>query len=93
MTPSETQLFTLLDNYSRSRCNSFLTEMFLNGAETHYVLCFRPLGGDRNSPNAYAFKYIKLEIAGLGVTAQTQELSSSTRAELDIQLQALRKIT
>lgn len=91
MTPSETQFFNLLDNYSRARHSCFIAEIFLNDLKTHYVLCIRPSGGNENSPDAYYCKYLKIELAGLGVTAQSQELPISIRAELDNQLQALGK--
>jgi hypothetical protein len=37
------RFFKLLDSFARSKYRCRLTEMFLNGDESEYVLCFRPL--------------------------------------------------
>jgi hypothetical protein len=40
MTPEETNCFTLLDDYARTRHGCFLAEFFLSSIQTEYVLCF-----------------------------------------------------
>jgi hypothetical protein len=87
--PQEARAFTLLDEYSRSKHQCFVAEMFLNDAGTHYVVCFRPTATPRDSPNRLACRYVNIETAQAGTLGQTEALPISIIEKLDRELSAL----
>ena len=66
--------FKLLDSYARSQHHCFLAEMTLNAAKASYSLYFRPTGGDGNSPNLYACRYVYIGVDEVGTAGQTNTL-------------------
>lgn len=89
MTVDETQIFRLLDSYSRNRHNCFLAEMFLNKQGTEYFLCFRPVTSSRESSKAFAHRYLRVDrdqALGMG---HANVLTKSTTEMLDHELSIL----
>jgi len=89
MTSQYAQLFTLLNNYSRKHYQCFLAELFLNKDQSEYMLCFRPTGGNKESPNRYACRYLRIDVAEAGSAAQSGSLPPSIIEKLDLELPAL----
>jgi hypothetical protein len=75
-TPEETRCFRLLDR-SRSRYRRLLAEMFLNEDDTHYFLCFRPLGVTKDSPNRRACRYPEIPIKEIRAAGRKRMLTDS----------------
>jgi len=85
----ESQLFRILDEYSRLRHGCFLAEMFLNKDATHYVLCFRPVEPKVCAVGAGVCRYVYLNREdGLSV-GSTGVMTDSVRQDLDTALQSL----
>jgi hypothetical protein len=89
MTAEETICFKLLDGYSRAHHACFLAEMFLTG--TDYMLCFRPTGVNKESPNRYVCRYLKIGIEDVDTAARNGILPRSTTEMLVKGLSALPK--
>ena len=71
MTLEETNCFKMLDEYARSRHRCFLAEMNLSADKTHYALCFRPTGGNKDSPNRYACRYLHIGAEQVGTAGHS----------------------
>jgi len=89
MTLDETKCFKMLDGYSRTHHRCFLAEMNLNANKGAYALCFRPAGGDRNSPNRYACRYLHIGVKDVKSAADMQVLPLSISEMLDREPPAL----
>jgi len=57
----EARFFEVIDAYSRSQYRCFVSEMFPNETATEYVLCFRPVDAQMESPNRYACQYARIK--------------------------------
>jgi hypothetical protein len=86
MTPAETQLFELLDTYSRTLHKCFLAEMFLDKSGSEYVLCFRPVSVSKGSLGQYASRYLRIEAAHAQTVGQAGALSTAIKEKLDREL-------
>lgn len=89
MTAEETRYFRMVDAYARNHHKCFLAEMFLNTAGTHYSLCFRPVDGNKESPNRYACRYLQIGADEVRTAGQKQMLGSGTTELLDRELSTL----
>lgn len=81
--------FKLLDGYSRAHHACFLAEMFPSG--TDYWLCFRPTGVNKESPNRYACRYLKIGLEEMSTAALSGALPISIAETLDKELSTLPK--
>lgn len=70
MTLEETRCFKMLDEYARSRHRCFLAEMNFDANEVRYALCFRPMGGSKDSTYRYACRYVYIGAHEVGATEQ-----------------------
>ena len=91
MTPDESQLFELLDEYSRTRHKCFLAEMFLDKSRAEYVLCFRPTSVSKDSPSRYACRYLQIKAVDARTAGQARILSTAIKEKLDRELLSLRQ--
>ena len=57
MKPEAVSCFNVLDDYARLTHSCFLAEFFPKGKGS-YLCCFRPEGGEIDSTNQYACKYV-----------------------------------
>ena len=89
MSTVEARIFDLLDSYARARHQCFLAEMFLEGSKREYVLCFRPLGVEKDSAGRYCCRYLRLATQEATALGQAQALSSSLAEKLDNELGSL----
>lgn len=89
MTPEETQLFKLLDDYSRARHRCFLSEMFLSKQGTEYTLCFRPTDDSPDSPWPHACRYVRISRAEAFTVGRSKTLSEATAGMLNRELSEL----
>lgn len=85
MTPQEIGAFKLVDEYSRSKHNSFLAEMFLNDGKTEYVLCFRSLTTSRTG----VARYLRIPQRDLETLSSSHALPRFLSDQLDQQLRIL----
>ncbi len=83
------QAFQLVDEYSRTKYQCFLAEMFANKEGTGYTLCFRPVGGSRDSSDRYACRYLDLDERQLVAASRANLLPSSVTEKLDSDLSNL----
>jgi len=91
MTPEETNCFTLLDNYARTRHQSFLAEFFLSTIETDYVLCFRPIVGGEPSGTRHGCRYVYVRPDLVKTAGQENKLPDVISELLDRELPKMRK--
>ena len=91
MTPEETNCFTLLDDYARTRHGCFLAEFFLSAIQTDYVLWFRPAGGGADSSNLYACRYLYIDPDLVRTAGQNKKLPNCITELLDTELPKLAK--
>ena len=84
------ELFKLLDNYSRTRHQCFLAEIFLDDAKTKYWLCFRPVGERLDSTDQYACSYVQIGLSAAGNASDKNFLDESLTELLDSKLSQLR---
>jgi hypothetical protein len=89
--PQEACAFTVLDRYSRSRHNCFLTEMFLDSQKKIYTLCFRPTDVTRGSANIGACRYLQISASEVNIVAEQNALTDAIRSRLDEELPSLRQ--
>jgi len=89
MTPEESQLFHLLDDYSRAHYKCFLAEMFLDRDGTEYVLCFRPANESPDSACRYSCRYLRVKLTHAQNMGRTKVLTAAITEELDSELQSL----
>ena len=88
------QLFRLMDNYSRNRLNCLVTEFFLSREKAEYFICFRPLGVTTiESPNRFACEYVTIALEEAKKMANDNSLTVDFTAELDRRLSALGQLT
>lgn len=88
------QLFQLMDNYSRKRLNCLVTEFFLSREKAEYFICFRPLGVTTiESPNRFACKYVTIAVQEAKKMAHNHALTVHFAAELDRSLPTLGQLT
>ena len=83
--------FRLLDLYSRSTHECFVTEMFLNDAGTEYTVCFRPINADWNSANRVDCRYLRLANHEIERLNETKALTVSLTEKIDSELRFLGK--
>jgi hypothetical protein len=83
MTSVDKQLFKFIDAYAKTHYRCFLAEMFLNKSGTAYTLCFRSMGGSKDSPNRYDCRYLNLEISEAKIAEQQNSLSTAAMKLLD----------
>jgi hypothetical protein len=84
------QLFQLMDDYSRRRLNCLVTEFFLSREKAEYFICFRPLGVTRkDSPNRFACEYVTVAVEKARSMAHDNALTCDFVEELDRRLSAL----
>jgi len=90
MTSSEdAAVFRLLDSYSRNQHRCFVAEFGFDKAEADYVVCFRPTGGTKDSPNRYACRYLHFGSTDIKEAAERKELPTSVIEQLDKELPSL----
>jgi hypothetical protein len=89
MTPEESQLFQLLDDYSRAKHKCFLAEMFLDRDGTEYVLCFRPANEGADSAGRYSCRYLRVKLTDAQDMGQTNVLTAAITDRLDRELLGL----
>jgi hypothetical protein len=85
----EARVFRLLDGYSRHRHNCFVAEFFVNRDQPEYIVCFRPLGGTKESPNRYACVYVTVALDQVKRMAADKALTAVMAEELDRKLAPL----
>jgi hypothetical protein len=84
------QLFRLIDDYSRRRLNCLVTEFFLSREKAEYFLCFRPLGvTNKNSPNRFTCEYVTVSLEEARKMAHDNALTVDFIEELDRRVSAL----
>ena len=83
------KLFKLLDGYAKRHHKCFLTELFQNGEETEYVMCFRPLTVNEDLQSRSACRYLRIELAEAAEMIRTGLLPISVANILDEQLRPL----
>jgi hypothetical protein len=76
-------VFRLFYEYSRKRQYCFVAEFFPNRAKDGYLLCFRPTGGTKESPNRYAGRYLDIGLGEVQEAAKTNDLPASVTELLD----------
>jgi hypothetical protein len=91
MTTDESQLFEVLDHYSRSLHKCFLAEMFLDKDGNEYVLCFRPVGASPDSSGRYACQYVRIGRTEARIASDAKALTSGIKDKLERQLPLLSK--
>jgi hypothetical protein len=89
MNPEESQLFQLLDEYSRAHYKCFLAEMFLDRGETEYVLCFRPANEGPDSADRYSCRYLRVKLTDARDMGQRNALTAAITDRLDRELLGL----
>ena len=89
MTNDETQVFLMLDEYSRKRHNCNVTEFFRDRDQSEYFICFRPMSLAENSRNRYACEYVKIGIENVAKMASEKALAVQLTQELDQKLAPL----
>jgi hypothetical protein len=89
MTTEESQLFALLDKYSRTSHRCFLAEMLLQKDGDQYLLCFRPAAASEASTDRYACRYIHVEFTDAQRASRTGALTATIKAKLDRELPSL----
>jgi hypothetical protein len=89
VTVEETNLFKMMDTYSRDHHHCFLAEMDLIMGEARYSLCFRPTGVNENSANRYACLYLHIGAEEASAAGKNSELPMSIRQMLDGELPKL----
>ena len=95
MTPEEGAIaFKLIEDYSRSRHSCFIAEFFKpKKDDSNYLLCFRPTGGSKESPNRYACRYLRIEDEFILKAIHQNELPIEIARLLDAELPGLRLLT
>jgi hypothetical protein len=86
MASSEQQLFQLLDDYSRRHHQCFVAEMFLNSERSKFILCFRSVNANGNSPDRYASRYLRVGIGEAEIAGHTNALTTLVSTMLDKEL-------
>jgi len=87
MTPSEySMLYSLLDDYSRAKHRCFVAELTFIKARAEYAVCFRPIGGTKDSPNRYASCYLGFAVDKLMEAYESKKLPVSITELLDREL-------
>jgi len=89
MTNDETQVFLMLDEYSRKRHNCNVTEFFRDRDQSHYFICFRPMRLAENSKKRAACEYVKIGIEKVAQMASETALTAQLIQELDQKLAPL----
>ena len=84
-------MFKLLNEYSRTRYECVVAEMFLTGDKTQYHVCFRPVAADRDSADRYACRYLQIAAEEAERMTALGALTGSLREELDRELSVLRR--
>jgi len=82
----EGKVFELLDGYASRQHQCFVTELFLNENQTEYVVCFRPKGTTRDSPNRFSCVYLRIEPEQLRTMARANALTPAIVKELNSKL-------
>jgi hypothetical protein len=92
-TEERERCFRLLDGYSRSKHNCFVSEFFLSTQTGNYVVCFRPVSvtvdDQLNDPNGYTCKYAHFEAALVREMAKRPSLPPTMESTLATALKAL----
>jgi hypothetical protein len=83
------RLFRLVDGYTRSQHGWFVAEMDLNGDETEWTICFRPVSSRRNSPDRYACRYMQIEARQALRGVRQKALTVTLAEQLDRELKSL----
>lgn len=83
--------FKLLNEYARTKHNYLVTEFFLSPLSDVYFVCFRPVGGTKDSPNRYACKYLQFGMEDIRTMASAESLPDSDADRLDEALSMLPK--
>lgn len=91
MTPLETQLFEVLDNYARTHHGCFLAEMFPDKKGIEYVLCFRPVDVSAESTDRHSCRYLRIALTDAQAIGQTKTLAASIKEKLGHELHSLRR--
>jgi len=91
MLPEETQLFGLLNDYSKSQHECFVAEMFPSKTGDEYILCFRPMHIGKAHDGRYACRYMRMNKLAAQKAAITGTLGEEIIAELDRELPELRR--
>jgi hypothetical protein len=63
MTSSEgAVVFGFFDDHCRCKHQCFVAEFVLDKPRDRYLICFRPTGVTKDSPNRYAWRYLNFGI-------------------------------
>ena len=89
MTTDKTKFFKLVDEHVRNRLGCFLAEMDIVTDEAGYSLCFRSLGGNRNSPARYACRYLRVPVDLISASVESGVLPTALIERLETELSAL----
>jgi hypothetical protein len=89
MTPDESIFFRILDAYSREQHGCFVAEMFPDNTRAEYIVCFRPVAAGKDSPNRYAYRYVKIPAEDIKAAARAGSLSSVVLEQLKTELTRL----
>ena len=80
--------FTLLDTHTR-RNGCFVSEFFFSSGQ--YLICLRPMGGERGDPDRYVCKYLQLSMNDTGAISSQRALPNTVVSALDEALRALQR--
>jgi len=83
--------FALVDEYSRTRHECYLAELFPDKAYSEYILCLLPTKVDApfTFPNRY-YRYLRIDADEVRTAARTGVLTPSIIQRLDTELTELR---
>jgi hypothetical protein len=85
-------VFQLLDDFSRSKHQCFLAELFPNEGRAEYVLCFRPVNISRDSLDPMMFyRYLYISVVELRVAAESRVLPALIVEKLNQSLPSLKQ--
>ena len=65
----------------------------MDKTRNRYLICFRPTGGTKDSPNRYACRYLHFGIGEMMEVAVKKELPASIIEQLDRELPSLGSLT
>jgi hypothetical protein len=90
MSPEQTHVFELLDEYSKKQYKCFVAEMSLNEHRGKYAICFRPTAEHRGDPDPYLCRYVYLDLNEVAISHKAGRLSNTIIKELDEQLSSIK---